>query len=165
MVGELSEATRRLETFIRELQAKQRRLAKVPPGPGETPRTGFGTLRGQLPWPTEGRIVSAFGPQVHPRFGTRTFRNGVDIEAVEGTEIAAVYAGHVVYTGWFKGYGNLIILDHGHEYYTLYAHIADIQVKEGEDRKSTRLNSSHLVISYAVFCLKKKKKKKKSQVT
>ena len=142
MVGELSEATRRLETFIRELQAKQRRLAKVPPGPGETPRTGFGTLRGQLPWPTEGRIVSAFGPQVHPRFGTRTFRNGVDIEAVEGTEIAAVYAGHVVYTGWFKGYGNLIILDHGHEYYTLYAHIADIQVKEGDDvRQGQRIGT------------------------
>src|SRR5688572_11072639 len=103
MVGELTEASRRLEAFVRELQARQRRVAKVPrPAPGDTPQTGFGTLRGQLPWPTEGRIVSAFGPQVHPRFGTRTFRNGVDIEAVQGTEVAAVYGGHVVYTGWFK---------------------------------------------------------------
>jgi len=79
--------------------------------------------------------VSAFGAQVHPRFGTRTFRNGVDIEAVEGREVAAVFAGHVVYTGWFKGYGNLIILDHDNEYYTLYAHVADIVVKEGDDVK------------------------------
>jgi murein DD-endopeptidase MepM/ murein hydrolase activator NlpD len=70
---------------------------------------------------------------VHPRFGTRTFRNGVDIEAPEGTEVAAVFGGHVVYTGWFKGYGNLIILDHGNDFYTLYAHIAEIGVKEGED--------------------------------
>jgi murein DD-endopeptidase MepM/ murein hydrolase activator NlpD len=70
---------------------------------------------------------------VHPRFGTRTFRSGVDIEAAEGTEVAAVASGQVVYTGWFKGYGNLIILDHGNEYYTLYAHVADILVKEDDD--------------------------------
>jgi murein hydrolase activator len=138
MVGELTEAARRLEAFIRDLQAKQRRLAKIPPpkpGAETPPAVGFGTLRGRLPWPTEGRVVSAFGAQVHPRFGTRTFRNGVDIEAGEGRDVAAVFAGHVVYTGWFKGYGNLIILDHDNEYFTLYAHVADILVKEGDDVK------------------------------
>jgi septal ring factor EnvC (AmiA/AmiB activator) len=135
MVGELTEASRRLETFIRELQAKQRRFVRVP-APRTAPELssgGFGSLRGRLPWPAEGRVVAAFGAQVHPRFGTRTFRNGVDIEAGEGTEVEAVFAGHVVYTGWFKGYGNLIILDHGHEYFTLYAHVADIHVKEGDE--------------------------------
>ena len=144
MVGELSEATRKLEAFIRDLQAKQRRLARVPPAkPGiEPPGVGFGTLRGRLPWPTEGRVIAAFGAQVHPRFGTRTFRNGVDIEAGEGRDVAAVYGGHVVYTGWFKGYGNLIILDHDHEYYTLYAHVADILVKEGDDvRQGQRIGT------------------------
>jgi septal ring factor EnvC (AmiA/AmiB activator) len=135
MVGELTEATKRLETFIRDLQARQRRLAKVPPvrSAPDTPGVGFGSLRGRLPWPADGRVVATFGARVHPRFGTRTFRNGVDIEAGEGKNVAAVYAGHVIYTGWFKGYGNLIILDHDNEYYTLYAHIADIQVKEGDD--------------------------------
>ena len=145
MVGELTEAARRLEAFIRDLQAKQRRVAKIPPPkPGiETlPAVGFGTLRGRLPWPTEGRVVSAFGAQVHPRFGTRTFRNGVDIEAGEGRDVAAVFAGHVVYTGWFKGYGNLIILDHDNEYYTLYAHVADIVVKDGDDvRQGQRIGT------------------------
>jgi septal ring factor EnvC (AmiA/AmiB activator) len=134
MVGELSEAAKRLEAFIRELQTKQRAIAKIPPRSGiETPATGFGTLKGRLPWPADGRIVSAFGEQVHPRFGTRTFRSGVEIEAGDGTEIAAVYPGHVVYTGWFKGYGNLIILDHGNGFYTLYAHAAEIRVREGDD--------------------------------
>ena len=136
LVGELSEAAKRLEAFVRELQERQRRVAKAPspPKPGtETPGVGFGTLRGRLPWPTDGKIVAAFGAQVHPRFGTRTYRNGVDIEAAQGTEVGAVFAGHVIYTGWFKGYGNLIILDHGNDYYTLYAHVADILVKEGDD--------------------------------
>jgi murein hydrolase activator len=144
MVGELTEASRRLEAFIRELQAKQRRTAKIPPPrpPGATPSVGFGELRGRLPWPASGRILTAFGPQLHPRFGTKTFRNGVDIEAAEGADVGAVYAGHVVYTGWFKGYGNLIILDHGHEYYTLYAHVAEILVKEGDDvRQAQRIGT------------------------
>jgi septal ring factor EnvC (AmiA/AmiB activator) len=143
MVGELTEASRRLEAFIRNLQAKQRRLARVPPSrTPDGPAVGFGALRGRLPWPTDGRIVSAYGAQVHPRFGTRTYRNGVDIEAVEGTDVAAVFAGTVVYTGWFKGYGNLIILDHGSDYYTLYAHVAEIRVKEGDDvRQGQRIGT------------------------
>jgi len=144
MVGELTEASHRLEAFIRELQAKQRKLARVPPPKGgiEPPGVGFGALKGRLPWPTEGRIVMGFGAQVHPRFGTRTFRNGVDIEAAVGREVLAVHGGHVIYTGWFKGYGNLIIVDHGNEYYTLYAHIADIEAKEGEDvRQGQRIGT------------------------
>lgn len=145
MVGELTEATKRLEAFIRELQERQRRLAKLPPpsrGTPPGPAVGFGSLRGHLPWPTEGKVVAAFGAQVHPRFGTRTFRNGVDIAAGEGYGVSAVYAGHVVYTGWFKGYGNLIILDHDNDYYTLYAHVAEILVKEGEDvRQGQRIGT------------------------
>ena len=144
MVGELTEASHRLEAFIRELQAKQRKLARIPPPKSgiEPPGIGFGALKGRLPWPTEGRIVTGFGAQVHPRFGTRTFRNGVDIEAAVGREVLAVHGGHVIYTGWFKGYGNLIIVDHGNEYYTLYAHIADIEAKEGEDvRQGQRIGT------------------------
>jgi septal ring factor EnvC (AmiA/AmiB activator) len=144
MVGELTEAARRLEAFITDLQAKQRRLARVPPpkGGATPPGVGFGNLRGRLPWPTEGRIIAAYGAQVHPRFGTRTFRNGVDIEANEGRDVAAVYGGQVIYTGWFKGYGNLIILDHDNEYYTLYAHMNEIGVKEGDDvRQGQRIGT------------------------
>jgi murein hydrolase activator len=144
MVGELTEAARRLEAFIADLQARQRRLARVPPPKGGAipPGIGFGSLRGRLPWPTEGRIVTTFGAQVHPRFGTRTIRNGIDIEAGEGRDVAAVYAGHVIYTGWFKGYGNLVILDHDNEYYTLYAHMAEIGVKEGDDvRQGQRIGT------------------------
>jgi len=138
MARELAGAAQRLEAFIRELQARQKSVAKVPPG-AATPSVGFGTLKGRLPWPTEGRIVAAYGAQVHPRFGTRTFRNGVDIEAGEGAEFAAVYAGRAVYTGWFKGYGNLIILDHGNGYYTLYAHAAEVHVREGDDVKQGQI--------------------------
>lgn len=150
MVGELSEAARRLEAFIRDLQEKQRRMAKATPPPTVarprpsapppdlapgTPGTGFAGLRGRLAWPADGRVVGEYGAQVHPRFGTKTFRNGIDIDVAEGTGIAAVASGHVLYTGWFRGYGNLIIVDHGGEYYTLYAHASNIRVAEGDEVK------------------------------
>jgi septal ring factor EnvC (AmiA/AmiB activator) len=100
---------------------------------------GFASLRGRLTWPADGRVVAEYGPQVNPRFGTKTFRNGIDIEATEGSSIAAVFPGHVVYTGWFRGYGNLIIVDHGGEYYTVYAHAADIRVTEGDEVKQGQI--------------------------
>jgi septal ring factor EnvC (AmiA/AmiB activator) len=153
MVEELTESSRRLEALVRELEARQRQreleaqrqrelearqrqVAKSPPSrsaapaPGPSASPGF---RGRLPWPAPGRVAASFGAQVHPRFGTRTFRNGLEIEAAEGTAVAAVLPGEVVYTGWLKGYGNLIIIDHGDELFTLYAHVADIHVKEGEE--------------------------------
>jgi murein hydrolase activator len=141
MIGELSEATRRLEAFIRDLQAK-RRVAKVPPPSskppratpgGGTPGVGLGAMRGRLEWPAPGRVVEEYGPRVNPRFGTKTFRNGIDIDAGEGSNVHVVFPGHVLYTGWFRGYGNLIIVDHGNEYYTLYAHVAEMKVGEGDD--------------------------------
>jgi murein hydrolase activator len=145
MVGELMEASRRLEAFVRELQAKQRQLARAAPpraaikAPVVGPPAGF---RGRLPWPTDGRIAAPFGAQVHPRFGTRTFRNGVEIEAPDGKAVQAVLAGQAIYTGWFKGYGNLVIIDHGQELYTLYAHVLDIEVREGEDvRQGQRIGT------------------------
>ena len=136
-VVELSESTRRLEALLRELEARQRRAAVKAPAPERAKpapgATGIAALRGRLGWPADGKVVAGFGAQVHPRFGTRTFRNGIDIEVAEGTSINAVYPGHVVYTGWFRGYGNLVILDHGGEYFTLYGHAAEIRVTEGDD--------------------------------
>jgi len=159
MVGELSEAAKRLEAFIRDLQERQRRAAAAkaaaakaaaakpapatarsrpaPPiesAPGVS-GTGFASLRGRLAWPADGRVVGEYGAQVHPRFGTKTFRNGIDIDVAEGTSITAVASGQVLYTGWFRGYGNLIIVDHGGEYYTLYAHASNIRVAEGDEIK------------------------------
>jgi septal ring factor EnvC (AmiA/AmiB activator) len=141
LVGELSEAAKRLEAFVRELQERQRRLAKIPPAtrgrtvpPDDGVRgTGFAAFRGHLHWPAQGKVVGEYGAQIHPRFGTKTFRNGIDIDVAQGTNIVAVYAGRVLYTGWFRGYGNLIIVDHGGRYYTLYAHAAEVNVKEGDE--------------------------------
>ena len=141
LAGELTEATRRLEALVRSLARRappKRALARAAPTPlprGPGPAVGFGRDRGQLPWPAEGRVVADFGPQTHPRFGTETLRTGIDIEAPEGAPIRAVAAASVAYRGWLKGYGNLLVLDHGDGYHTLYAHASQVLVDEGDQVK------------------------------
>jgi septal ring factor EnvC (AmiA/AmiB activator) len=142
LAGELTEAARRLEALVRSLARRapaQRAVARVTPLPRPGPAVGLGRERGQLPWPTEGRVVTGFGPETHPRFGTETLRTGIDIEAPEGTPIRAVAAGTVAYRGWLKGYGNLLVLDHGDGYYTLYAHASQVLVDEGDQVKGGEL--------------------------
>ena len=142
LARELTEAARRLETLVRSLARRapaQRAVARATPAPSPGPAVGLGRERGQLPWPTEGRVVAGFGRETHPRFGTETLRTGIDIEAPEGTPIRAVAAATVAYRGWLKGYGNLLVLDHGDGYYTLYAHASQILVDEGDQVKGGEL--------------------------
>jgi septal ring factor EnvC (AmiA/AmiB activator) len=143
LAGELTDAARRLESLLRALArrgpAQRAVLRAVPPAAPPGPAVGLGRERGQLPWPTEGRVVADFGPQTHPRFGTEVLRTGVDIEAPEGAPIRAVAAGSVAYRGWLRGYGNLLVLDHGDGYHTLYAHAAEVLVDEGDQVKGGEL--------------------------
>jgi septal ring factor EnvC (AmiA/AmiB activator) len=83
--------------------------------------------------PADGPISVGFGKVVNPRFNTVTIQNGVDIEAAAGAPVHAVAPGRVVHAGWFKGYGNLIIVDHGGGYHTLVAHLASMRTAQGED--------------------------------
>jgi septal ring factor EnvC (AmiA/AmiB activator) len=83
--------------------------------------------RGKLLFPVEsGRVEVRFGRTVDPRFGTVTLQRGLDIRAPEGSEVHAVYAGTVVHAGWFSGYGNLVILDHGDGLFSLFAHLGTL---------------------------------------
>lgn len=76
----------------------------------------FAELKGHLPLPVTGTVVRKFGSQ---RAVTRW--DGILISANEGTDIRAVSAGRVVFANWLRGYGLLIILDHGQGYLSLYA--------------------------------------------
>ncbi|MBS3953476.1 MAG: peptidoglycan DD-metalloendopeptidase family protein [Methylomicrobium sp.] len=93
----------------------------------------FENLKGNLPWPVEGRIVQKFGSR---RMDSEW--DGVLIEASEGTELKAVSSGRVVFADWLRGYGLLIIIDHNDGYMTLYAFNQSLyksvgdQVKAGE---------------------------------
>ncbi len=93
------------------------------------PRAAFGKLKGKLPWPTQGRVQDTFGKK---RESGRKLTNGVLIQADEGREIRAVSQGRVAYADWLRGYGMLLILDHGDGYMSLYGHNQAIYKELGE---------------------------------
>jgi septal ring factor EnvC (AmiA/AmiB activator) len=60
------------------------------------------------------------------------FRSGIDIKAERGEPIRSVCSGKVLYASWFKGYGNIMIIDHGDNYYTVYGHIEELLKSQGD---------------------------------
>jgi septal ring factor EnvC (AmiA/AmiB activator) len=121
-VEALKEAARELE---REIQALSRQTEGGRPRP-PTESKPLAESKGLLIFPVKGRITNAFGPYRHPRLNIQAFRNGIDITAERGEPVRAVHAGTILYASWFKAYGNIIVIDHGDHYYTVYAHLEDV---------------------------------------
>jgi len=130
-IKELETASVNLQGLIDRLERKIREKARaevfVPAG------KGFGAFRGRLSFPVDGRILSTFGRNENPKFNTFTYQKGIEIEASPGAEIRAVYDGRVLYSDWFKGYGKILIIDHGEGYYTLSGHASALIKKVGEE--------------------------------
>lgn len=92
----------------------------------------FVDLKGLLKTPVTGKIVTRFGKYRDPQFNVMNFRTGITIKADRGEPVHAVCGGVVLYAEWFKGYGNLLIIDHGDSYYTLYAHNEELFKSKGD---------------------------------
>lgn len=82
--------------------------------------------------PLTGRITSEFGQRVHPITGRKSFHRGLDIAAEEGSTIRASMAGRVVTSEFREDYGNVVVVDHGRGYTTLYAHNSKNLVRQGD---------------------------------
>lgn len=93
-------------------------VAEVARSAGPTPTgVNFGQLRGQLHFPVRGELIGRFGAQ---RAEGGTTWKGVFIRAANGSDVRAVAAGEVVFSDWLRGYGNLLIIDHGSDYLSVY---------------------------------------------
>lgn len=87
----------------------------------------FKSLKGQLPWPAEGRIIAKFGRQWNSKLKTTTENPGIDIKGQPGSPIRTVLGGVVTTITYIRGYGTTIIVDHGGGFYTVYSHVTNIQ--------------------------------------
>lgn len=85
--------------------------------------------------PVDGQLSSGFGMRVHPRYGSRKFHSGIDISAPRGTPVHATADGIVSFSGWSKGNGNIIVIEHGHGFSTVYAHNAKNLIPVGQTVK------------------------------
>ena len=84
-----------------------------------------------LSWPINGRVSMQYGSRVHPTFKTKIFNSGIDIAASAGTPVKAAGPGEVLYQGWLRGLGQVVIIDHGGDLTTVYAHLGATSVREG----------------------------------
>lgn len=136
--AELLRASQELQATIKRLLAEKRKLAQARnPGQKETVYYRGGKLA--WPLPIDGRITSNFGTRIHPVFKTKTTHTGIDIAAPKGTAINAADAGEILYTGWLRGYGQVVIVDHGANLTTVYAHMSKIETTEGAKVKRGQL--------------------------
>ncbi|HEY9738654.1 MAG TPA: peptidoglycan DD-metalloendopeptidase family protein [Trichocoleus sp.] len=87
---------------------------------------------GRFIYPASARITSGFGARVHPILRSRRFHAGVDFGASQGTPIRAADTGRVIFAGWYGGYGQAVIIDHGSGLTTLYGHCSRLMVSEGQ---------------------------------
>jgi len=86
----------------------------------------FSAFQGLLKMPVEGKIISKYGKYIEPRSGIAGFRKGIEIKSRRGTPIRAVFSGETIYSSWLKGYGNVVIIAHGENFYTVYAHAEEL---------------------------------------
>ena len=129
----------KLSAALDELRARAARLAELVKKletARTQPYTGTGAdflvQKGRLSWPVTGKVRIAFGPTRHPDLGTLIESNGLEIAIPPQTPVMAVWKGRVLYASPLKGFGNLMIIDHGDKYYTLYAHAASFTRKTGD---------------------------------
>lgn len=101
--------------------------------------TPINTQKGKLPWPTSGKIVRSFG-SMDQSSGTRW--NGVLIRAEEGSEVRAIHYGRVVFSDWLRGFGLLLIIDHGNGYLSLYGHNQSVYRETGDWVNANEIISS-----------------------
>ena len=118
---EAEEAQREAGAMIARLQ-RQRTKAFIP-------ATGKGS---KFDWPVRGAMASPFGNRIHPILKRKILHAGIDIAAPTGTAVKTAAPGEVIYNGWLRGYGRVVVVDHGHGFSTLYAHLSASLVKEGQ---------------------------------
>ncbi len=115
---------RQLERESVKLMYRISELSSV--GKGDNPES-----TGAFAYPVRAPITSPFGPRRHPIFGVRSMHSGIDLAAPYGTPIKASEGGVVIYSGWYGGYGKVVIIDHAKGFSTLYAHLSSAKVTVG----------------------------------
>jgi septal ring factor EnvC (AmiA/AmiB activator) len=119
--------------FLEELQQAEGKLQDLIAGLGSGDvAVPLPVFRGSLPWPAAGRVRVAFGRRKHPRFDTYTIQNGLEIEAPVDAPVRAVHEGTVAFSDFFRGYGLMVVVDHGGKHHSLYAHLAENRVQAGD---------------------------------
>jgi murein DD-endopeptidase MepM/ murein hydrolase activator NlpD len=117
---QLASESHQLETQIMEMESSNRKSSK-----------NMLAGSGQLAMPLIAQVTSPFGWRQHPIFGVRRFHTGIDLAGPNHAAVRSADSGTVLYTGWYGGYGKVVIVSHGKGMATLYAHLSKIATTQG----------------------------------
>lgn len=163
MIRELKESSNKIMKIIEESNRKERELKKrkgieTKPGTKEEDLpeySAFTKLKGRLPWPVIGTVGVSYGSQSDPLFNLPVFRSGIHIKTSPNSQIKAVHEGKVVFADSFKGFGQLIILNHGGGYHTLYGNLSRLFSQNGaiikERQTIGEVGESQLLGTYGLY--------------
>lgn len=126
----LRTAQRKLNSIVDEL-IRQRDASTVQVA--KNLNVGFAKLKGSMIWPITGKIISRYGKQTHPVYGTVITNKGIGIAGTAGQLVKAAATGVVEYAGTLPGYGKVIILNHSDNYMTIYAHLGSVYLSKGSE--------------------------------
>ena len=130
---------KQLETIIKQVledKARHEREERIRQQQEALKTKTFSALKGQLPWPAQGRIIAKFGRQWNPKHKTTTDNPGIDIKGQPGSAIRSIMGGVVTTITYIRGYGTTIFIDHGGGFYTVYSHVTNIQTHVDSEVRS-----------------------------
>ncbi|HIA79018.1 MAG TPA: hypothetical protein EYO07_02490 [Candidatus Marinimicrobia bacterium] len=138
-IQEKSAGIKQLEGIIKKVledKARFEREERIRQQQETLQTKSFNTLRGQLPWPASGRVISKFGKQWNAKLKTTTDNPGIDIKGKPGSAIRSILNGVVTTITYIRGYGTTVIIDHGGGFYTVYSHVTNIQTHVDSEVRS-----------------------------
>jgi septal ring factor EnvC (AmiA/AmiB activator) len=135
---ELEQSSQEIKNIIERIYKQQEEDSRKA-SQKEVPAITLKPKKGILALPVQGKLISEYGKQKNTEFNTSTFNSGIDISAPLGQVVHAAGSGEIIYTGSIKGYGQIIIIDHGGRVTTLYAHLSKILIDIGDKVKKGQL--------------------------
>lgn len=127
---ELKASAAQLQKILKEAEARRKAEQKRTGQKQTGAKLNIG--RNSLPWPVSGKIISKFGKEYQAQLKTWIFRDGIKIAANKGAPIVSVAEGSVIFAGEFRSYGNVVIVDHGGGFFTIYGFLSKIRARLGQ---------------------------------
>ncbi len=129
---ELKNSAAQMEKLIKQAE-RERSIKERKQGVTTQKKDTLNIVKKSLPWPLNGQVISRFGKEYNNQLKTWIFRDGIKIAAPAGTAVKTVENGKVIFAGPFRSYGQVIIVDHGLGFFTIYGFLQDMKAYVGQN--------------------------------
>lgn len=132
MLSKISDEVKDLQNAANELTRLVEKLKKQSPYRKVSASSGLPLGKNSLPWPAAGALVSRFGKEEIPLLKTKIVRQGIKIRTIRNAPVFPVMEGRVIYSGPFRSYGKVVIIDHEKGFFTVYGLLNEINVRKND---------------------------------